>query len=138
MNIIELSNDFCVSYFSSFRRTATSLGLTPAQALCICAIPFEGLSQSNLSRKLSIDLSTLSRNLDKLIKKNIIIKKISGLDKRSYKISLTNEGIELHRKFNFKISKELKRCFQSLTLEENNKLKEILNKLNWQFELLNQ
>ena len=76
MNIIELSNDFCIAYFSVFRKVANALGLTQAQALCVCSIPFEGLSQSGLSKKLSIDLSTLSRNLDRLIDKNIIKKKI--------------------------------------------------------------
>ena len=138
MNIIELSNDFCIAYFASFRRVAYSLELTQAQALCICAVPFEGLSQSMLSQKLSIDLSTLSRNLDKLIKKSIIQKKISGFDKRSYKISLTNQGILIQKKINFNISIELKECFQHLSIEETNQFEEILNKLNWQFVLLNQ
>ena len=138
MNIIELSNDFCVAYFSVFRKAANTLGLTQAQALCICSIPFEGLSQSELSKKLSIDVSTLSRNLDKLIVKNIIKKKMSGIDKRSYRINLTARGHELQKKINFAISIQLKECFQSISIEESNQFEEILNKLNWQLELLNQ
>tara|TARA_Y100000817_G_scaffold269719_1_gene227433 strand:+ start:862 stop:1278 length:417 start_codon:yes stop_codon:yes gene_type:complete len=138
MNIIELSNDFCITYFSVFRRVANALGLTQAQALCICSIPFEGLSQSELSKKLSIDLSTLSRNLDRLIDKNIIKKKISGIDKRSYRINLTAKGNGLQKKINSVIFIQLKECFQSISIEESNQFEEILNKLNWQLELLNQ
>tara|TARA_Y100000741_G_C18066147_1_gene482581 strand:- start:11 stop:427 length:417 start_codon:yes stop_codon:yes gene_type:complete len=138
MNIIELSNDFCIAYFSVFRKVANALGLTQSQALCICLIPFEGLSQSELSKKLSIDLSTLSRNLDRLIDKNIIKKKISGIDKRSYRINLTAKGNELQKKINSVIFIQLKECFQSISIEESNQFEEILNKLNWQLELLNQ
>ena len=138
MNIIELSNDFCIAYFSVFRKVANALGLTQSQALCICSIPFEGLSQSELSKKLSIDLSTLSRNLDRLIDKNIIKKKISGIDKRSYRINLTAKGNELQKKINSVIFIQLKECFQSISIEESNQFEEILNKLNWQLELLSQ
>jgi len=138
MNVVELSNDFFIAYCSVFRRVAYSLELSQAQALCICAIPFEGLPQSALSKKLSIDLSTLSRNLDKLIVKKIITKNISALDRRSYKISLTAAGVELQKKINFTISIQLKDCFHNLTVEEINHFEEILNKLNWQLELLNQ
>ena len=138
MNIIELSNDFCIVYFSVFRKVASTLGLTQAQALCVCSIPFEGLSQSGLSKKLSIDLSTLSRNLDRLIVKNIVKKKLSGIDKRSYRINLTTTGYELQKKINSAISIQLKECFQSISIEESNQFEEILNKLNWQLELSNQ
>ena len=138
MNIIEISNDFCLNYFASLRKVSSSLGITQAQALCICAIPFKGISQSNLSKRLSIDLSTLSRNLDNLNKQNIITKKLSIVDKRSYKINLTDKGTKLHQEFNYQIAEQLNACFSSLSIEENNQLEELLNKLNWQLELLNQ
>ena len=137
MNIVELSNHFCINYFSCLRKIASSLSLTQAQALCLQAIPFNGISQSDLANKLSIDLSTLSRNLNKLIKLNVVKKIASNLDKRSYRISLTAKGRDLYQQFNRKIYSKLSASFDLLSLEENNQLEELLNKLNWQLELLN-
>ena len=138
MNIIEISNNFCFNYFSCLRKVSSSIGITQAQAVCIFAIPFAGISQSSLSKKLSIDLSTLSRNLDNLIKRNLVNKSLSMIDKRSYKIRLTNKGIELQKQFTAQISSQLSVCFNSLTVEESNQLEELLNKINWELELLNQ
>ena len=138
MNIIEISNNFCFNYFSCLRKASSSLGITQAQAACIFAIPFAGISQSSLSKKLSIDLSTLSRNLDNLIKRNLINKSLSMIDKRSYKIRLTNKGIQLQQQFNNQIISQLSECFDSLSDEENNQLEELLNKINWELELRNQ
>jgi len=138
MNIIEISNNFCFNYFSCLRKASSSIGITQSQAICIFAIPFSGISQSNLSKKLSIDLSTLSRNLDKLVKKNLVDKSISLIDKRSYKVSLTNKGMQMQQKFNKQVVHQLSECFASLSVEEHNQLEELLNKINWKLELHNQ
>ena len=137
MNIIENSIDFCINFLAVIRKIATKLHLTPSQVLCIYAIPFNGISQSDLAIKLSIDISTLSRNLDKLIKLNIISKKGSLLDRRSYKISLTDKGEELYNNFILTIKNKLNRSYNKLELEEYDQFEEILNKLNWQLELIN-
>ena len=137
MNIIEISNSFCINYLSCIRRAATKLNITQAQALCINAIPFEGISQSDLARKLSVDISTLSRNLDKLIFLDAIYKTSSNIDKRSYKISLTNQGKALYQQFYNNIKEEVESIYHYLELSERDQLQEILNKLNWQLELIN-
>jgi len=137
MNIIEITNSFCFNYLSCIRRSANKLNITTAQILCMYAIPFEGINQSDLAKKLSIDISTLSRNLDKLISLDIVYKTSSNLDRRSYKISLTSQGEKLYLEFNIIIKKEIESIYNKLELEEYDQLQEILNKLNWQLELIN-
>lgn len=136
MNTVELSFNFSINFLSIIKSTATKMHLTHSQALCVCAIPFNGISQSDLANKLSIDISTLSRNLEKLIKLNIISKTNSYLDRRSYKIQLTDNGVEVYNDFIFLIQSQLKTSYEKLSLDEIESLEDILNKLNWELSLL--
>ena len=99
MNIIENSIEYCINFLAIIRKIANQLNLSPSQVLCIYAIPFNGVSQSDLAKKLSIDISTLSRNLDKLILLEIVKKTPSILDKRSFKVSLTHKGETIYKLF---------------------------------------
>ena len=136
MNIVEITNSFCFSYLSCIRRVANQLNITTSQLLCVNAIPFEGINQSDLAKKLSVDISTLSRNLDKLIFLDIVHKASSQLDRRAYKISLTSPGRKLYAEFNKIITEELTPVYDKLELDEHDQLHEILNKINWQLELI--
>ena len=136
MNLIELTNDFCQNYFFCLRKIASKSKITQSQILCLNAIPFNGISQTNLAKKLSIDISTLSRNLNNLIKLELILKTLSNIDKRSYKIHLTEKGNELYKKTQDDLNCELNDIYKTLTIDEINQFSELLNKINWQFELL--
>lgn len=137
MNIVEISFNFSINFLSLIRKIASMIDLTQSQVLCIYAIPFNGISQSNLAKKLSIDISTLSRNLDRLIQLNLVYKQSSLIDKRSFKILLTEKGDILYQKFNFIINDRLASSYNKLELNEQESLEEILNKLNWELELIN-
>ena len=137
MNIVEISFNFSINFLSLIRKIASMIDLTQSQVLCIYAIPFNGISQSNLAKKLSIDISTLSRNLDRLIQLNLIYKQSSSIDKRSFKILLTEKGDILYKKFHFIINDRLASSYNKLELNEQESLEEILNKLNWELELIN-
>ena len=137
MNIIENSVQYCINFLSIIRKIAAELHLTPSQILCVYVIPFRGITQSDLAKKLSIDISTLSRNLDKLIMLNIIHKQPSVTDKRSYKISLTEKGEGIYNQFNSMIKNQLAGSFESLDLEVQDQFEEILNQLNWKLEFIN-
>ncbi len=137
MNIIEISNDFCFNYLSVIRRAASTINITQSQAFCLNAIPFDGIIQTDLAHKLSIDISTLSRNLNKLTNLNLIEKKSSPMDMRISKISLTSKGEKLYKKFIQLVTKELQTAYDDLDLSEKGHIEEILNKINWKLELYN-
>tara|TARA_B100000029_G_C17192764_1_gene821304 strand:- start:163 stop:579 length:417 start_codon:yes stop_codon:yes gene_type:complete len=137
MNLVEISNNFCISYLACIRRIAAKLNLSLPQALCLNAIPFNGISQANLAKILAIDISTLSRNLEKLRLLGLISKTSSNIDKRSYKIGLTNQGEALYKQFNIFLIAELTPIYSEISLNDQDILEETLNKLNWQIELLN-
>lgn len=137
MNLIELSSDFCQKYLSCLKRASSQLQLTQSQSLCLNAVPFKGISQTDLANKLSLDLSTLSRNLDKLSIRNLIEKNSSNHDKRIIKIYLTEKGQDIYWQLNNLISKDLYKVFNAFDVDEQDQIEEILNKINWQFDLLN-
>ena len=138
MNLLEISSEFCINYLSCLKKVAYKMGLTESQALCLNAIPFNGISQVNLAKKLSIDISTISRNLDKLNLLGLIQKQMSLTDKRSKRVKLTEKGEQVFKKFKKNVFNELNPIYQKLDLKDISTLEEILNKLNWQLEMLNQ
>ena len=136
MNLIELSNDFCQNHLVCLRRVAISADITLSQLLCLNAVPFSGISQSKLAKKLSLDLSTLSRNLNRLINMQLIDKNISKIDNRSYNINLTKKGVNFYNNIQQLINTEIHTIYESLEIDEINQLSELLNTINWKFDLL--
>ena len=135
MNLVEQSSDFFKNYLRCFKNSIKPFHLTQSQALCLISIPYDGTSQTELSKRLAIKLSTLSRNLNHLIKMNLIIKERSRSDIRSYIIKLTPQGKELYQKVNDNISNNFHKIFSKLNMEDKDLIVDILNKINWQFEL---
>jgi MarR family transcriptional regulator for hemolysin len=136
MNIIEQSNEFCVNYLHCIKKSAVLLNISQSQALCIQTIPYDGISQTNLAKKLFLDLSTLSRNLEKLSKLGFIIKESSPFDSRSYIITLSKSGKEIYHSLNMHIQNYLSIIYDSLELHEIDTMVDLLNKINWKFTLL--
>ena len=137
MNLSEQSSDFFKNYLRLFRKNIKQYNLTESQALCLISIPFDGISQTRLSHNLSLNISTVSRNLSHLIKVDLIIKKKSNQDIRSYNISLSDQGKKIYTKINKSIDNHFYNIYTKLDLNEKDLLIDLLNKINWQFELQN-
>jgi DNA-binding MarR family transcriptional regulator len=135
MNLIEQSNEFLKNYLRCFRNSLIPFNLTQSQALCLLSLPFDGISQTNLSKKLALDLSTLSRNLNHLLKNNLILKKKSNTDLRIYIIRLSPKGQNLYKQLNNNINTNFKNIYSNLDLRDINHMINVLNKINWQFAL---
>ena len=120
-----------------FRKNIKQYNLTESQALCLISIPFDGISQTRLSHNLSLNISTVSRNLSHLIKVDLIIKKKSNQDIRSYNISLSDQGKKIYTKINKSIDNHFYNICTKLDSNEKDLLIDLLNKINWQFELQN-
>ena len=95
MNISELLITLHINTLYAIKLVASKNKLSLQQVLCIYSIPLDGITQTNLADSLSVKISTLSRNLDKLESQNIIIKRPVKHDNRFSKIFLTNHGLNL-------------------------------------------
>ena len=138
MNLVELLFDLYASLNVPLKKAGNIHNLTSSQVICILSIPFDGISQTDLARKLGVDLSTLSRNLDKLIDKNIVMKTRAYQDSRSYSISLTEIGINQHSQILLFLNNNL----NDLNLElDYNELENLINNitaLHWAIIKINQ
>ena len=107
MTLSELLLELHINYLSPLRETATDNNLSSSQLLCISSIPYSGITQTNLANKLSLDISTLSRNLSKKIKKGFIIKKVDSVDKRVQYIFLTDRGKDIYSRIIMSLEKKI-------------------------------
>ena len=92
MNITEHLSDISLNYFSLVRKLASKLDLTLSQTLVLLYIPFDGITISDLSDKLGIDISTMTRNIQRIEKKGLINRAPNLSDKRSINLQLSKRG----------------------------------------------
>ena len=96
MNIAELVTELYTNLLFIIKKVSQKNNISSSQLLCLYAIPATGILQSNLAKILCLDLSTLSRNLDKLIIQDLVRKEVSLSDNRRQNIFLTNSGEQLY------------------------------------------
>ncbi len=132
MNLSELVADLYTNLLFVIKKLAKQNKLSSSQLLCIYSIPSEGISQSELAKILCLDLSTLSRNLDRLIIQNIVIKNNSILDYRKQNIFLTDDGEKIYLKILDDLNQRLNVLYDSS--DDFDTLESIINSIsqfNW-------
>ena len=131
MNVAELLPTIFINLMSLFRKTTKLTQLTFPQTIALYIIPDQGIEMSVLSKKIGIDLSTLSRLVNGLEKRGFVQRETSKKDKRIIKILLKEEGILIREKLDKKF--DLIGSFIEKKLnDKNNNIKEVLAKLNWE------
>ncbi|GAW63155.1 transcriptional regulator [Ligilactobacillus acidipiscis DSM 15836] len=94
-------------------------------------------TQTELVKKTKLDVSTLSRQLSKLVEKNLLsIKKMGEkpMARKKYLYQITDQGRTALNEMNADFEKMSSELFSQWTNEEQNLLKILLNRLNTSFE----
>ena len=131
MNIAELLPTIFINLMSLFRKTTKLTQLTFPQTIALYIIPDQGIEMSVLSKKIGIDLSTLSRLVNGLEKRGFVKRETSKKDKRIIEVLLKEEGILIREKLDK--SFDLIGSFIEKKLnDKNNSIKEALTKVNWE------
>ena len=136
MNIAELLNDLTTHYNGIIRRTASRLQLTASQAFHLLSIPPGGISMSKLASKLGLDTSTLTRNIQKLEKLDLIERRSDEYDKRVQNAVLTKQGIDIANSIEEELSQVYHSVLEQIDLESQENLPELLEKLVWAMECI--
>ena len=71
MTIIENLSELSLQYFALLRQISSKYELTLSQSLILLSTPFDGITISELSDKLGIDISTMTRNIQRIEKKKL-------------------------------------------------------------------
>ena len=131
MNVAELLPTIFINLMSLFRKTTKLTQLTFPQTIALYIIPDQGIEMSVLTKKMGIDLSTLSRLVNGLEKRGFVKRETSRKDKRIIEVLLKEEGILIREKLDK--SFDLIGSFIEKKLnDKNNSIKEALTKVNWE------
>ena len=136
MNVPELLADLTTHYNALIRNAASQLNLTASQAFHLLSIPHDGIPMSQLAHKLGLDTSTLTRNIQKLEKMELIKRNHDSYDKRVQKAVLTEKGdemVELLEEYLLEMNHSI---MEQIDLDSQENITEILEKIVWAMDCI--
>jgi DNA-binding MarR family transcriptional regulator len=136
MNIPELLTDLTTHYNALIRYYASRLSLTAPQAFHLLAVSTDGISMSGLAHKLGLDNSTLTRNIQKLDKLGLVLRKRDDYDKRVLKVHLTNKGRATVEKFENLLLDLNYSMLEHIDLDDQENIPDMLEKLVWAMDCI--
>lgn len=89
----------------------------------------KGQTAAELSRCLGVDTSTMTRMLDRLEAKGVLVRKRSIEDRRVIHLELTDEGRGLSARIPYVMAESLNSHLRNFSREELDELKRLLTKL---------
>ena len=78
----------------------------------------ENSSLKDLANLINLDISTMSRTVESLVKKEFVFRTPSDTDRRSVDIKLTEKGLELFRDIESKMNYKFKNILNQISLED--------------------
>ena len=138
MNMIENLSDISLHYFALIRKLSSKFELTLSQALVFLYIPFDGITISDLSQKLGVDISTMTRNIQRIERKQLINRTPNLNDKRSIKLLLSPRGQNIANSLNKEMAENLQKIIDKYDFDQSNQLNNNLESLGWDLYLYRQ
>ena len=138
MNMIENLSDISLHYFALIRKLSSKFELTLSQALVLLYIPFDGITISDLSQKLGVDISTMTRNIQRIERKQLINRTPNLNDKRSTKLLLSPRGQNIANSLNKEMAENLQKIIDKYDFDQSNQLNNNLESLGWDLYLYRQ
>ena len=113
------------------RQIASQNKLSLSQYFTLTNISASGVSMSELSTMLGVDNSTLTRNINVLINRDMVKKSKSGHDRRGYTISLSTAGERVMDKLEKQMESTLNEFIADISPASNQLLIDVIESLNW-------
>tara|TARA_Y100000746_G_C15460547_1_gene431263 strand:- start:2182 stop:2601 length:420 start_codon:yes stop_codon:yes gene_type:complete len=129
--ISEHLNSFLCNMNVLARQVASKNNLSLSQYYTLTNISSSGISMSKLSLILGIDNSTLTRNVNILIKHSFLNKQKSSQDKREQVVLLSSKGIEISEKLDIDMEELLNKFILGINEDYRQSFLDILEQLNW-------
>ena len=136
MNSGELLNQLLIDLQSLFRISFRKKKFTLSQINLISSIPTNGIEMTSISSYLGIDNSTLTRNVNVLIKQNILKRDVNPKDKRSKLLRLTSHGVNVKLELENIIEKIGNKLFKNKVILDSDHFIDMLDVLHWEIKKL--
>lgn len=119
-----------LSIFADFARSMTGFDLTPGQFGVLALLSANpGLTQSGLGRAIGIERSSVVAVIDRLEKRDLVVRGKADGDRRANALSLSAEGVRLFREASRRVRAHERRIVRGLTPAETRTLIGLLKKL---------
>ena len=136
MNSGELLNQLLIDLQSLFRTSFRKRKFTLSQISLISSIPTNGIEMTSISSYLGIDNSTLTRNVNVLIKQDILKRDVNPKDRRSKLLVLTSHGVNVKLELEKTIEKIGNKIFKNKVIVDSNQFIDMLDALHWEINKL--
>ena len=136
MNSGELLNQLLIDLQSLFRTSFRKKKFTLSQISLISSIPTNGIEMTSISSYLGIDNSTLTRNVNVLIKQDILKCDVNPKDRRSKLLVLTSHGVNVKLELEKTIEKIGNKIFKNKAIVDSNQFIDMLDALHWEINKL--
>ena len=136
MNLPGLLADLTTHYNALIRSAASQLNLTASQAFQLISITNDGVPMSKLAHKLGLDASTLTRNIQKLEKMQLIARKRDLYDKRVQKAVLTQKGLSAGTEIEEILIHVNNSIMEQIDLDSQENMTDLLEKLVWAMDCI--
>ena len=113
------------------RQIASQNKLSLSQYFTLTNISASGVSMSELSTMLGVDNSTLTRNINVLINRDLVTKSKSDQDRRGYTISLSTAGERVMDKLEKQMESTLHEFITDIDPASKQILIDVIESLNW-------
>ena len=127
-------SEYLISFTSNLnvivRKVAGDNNLSLSQYFTLLNISSSGVLMGELSKLVGVEKSTLTRNIQILLNRNLVAKNQSEADKREYIIMLTSDGEKLIDILDRDMDNELNNILDNLDLNSKQKLSDIIESLN--------
>ena len=127
----ELIKQYLLSLLTVFRKNIRGNKYTLQQILILATIPDKGTDMTSLAEKIGVDNSTVTRLIDGMVRRNLVEKKNSYLDKRVTIVSLTKKGDQISDEIENKLDIIGEEIFNQISMEHKNDTKEALLSFHW-------
>ena len=131
MNITEILTDLASGTNAIIRTVASKFNLTASQAFHLLLIPFDGIPISKLANKLGLDNSTLTRNIQKLEKLDLVERCADSYDRRVQRVVLTKNGTSILTSLENHLDEINCAIIDQIDLDTQENLISVLEKLSW-------
>ena len=123
--ILHLNTNFA----SIVRFASKKYAITLSQAIILFYIYRQGTSMSRLAQRLGLDPSTMTRNIEKLEKRNLLYRERSTEDTRMIYVYKSAEGLKISEDIESEVGQMLiKSAKDSLSIQN------AIQKMNWNLE----
>lgn len=128
-----------VRVFQLFERDQIKVhGFTSSQCYSLIEILKSGsLTMNELSDKMNLDTSTMTRVIDKLVRDELIKRYRDEADRRMVLVTLTDKGIEAATKLNSSVNEYYKKIISSIPSGKTNEVLNAVSVLLKAFETAN-